>query len=677
MIRSPINGIFHSPVVMSSFKSVSAALLLYVGALGVTVEFARAQVLLPDLEESGTNPNTLPSQSQNTNIQLEQPIGLTPQDLSPEPSEGEAPTGSNQYDDGWTVAPQTNEDAVGSIGSGSNAIEINHLSAVTSDSVGTLTPENGGLSPAIWQGTRFESIDFLLRELSAALRSPAVRSALRRLLLSQATPPDIMEREGAFIERRLQALSSIGETKSAASLLSITPGRSANPRLVQIEADVALSENRLVDACALASTEARETTEEYWQKLLLFCQVLAGSFAEAQLGISLMRELGTDDPGLFLMLDSMMHGNVPILNDLESQTPLYMAVVKASNARLGEDILGSQTPSPVILAMIAANTSLDPEERLISGEQAFASGTISADDFRAIMSSVTFSDEQRASPLSSSETMDGHLARALLYQAATKQSVQSAQAEAVSLALRYARRDGLYASTIDAFMDVIRGLPPRSDLVWFAGDVIRAFVLTGYNDRTAAWLQMLAHNATVQKDAKQTLVELSPLLRLAGINDHSGATNVRPSEWLAMIRQENDWREKAALLFSLLDSLGSPVPPQMWESLREQPYIADIGYDRQANENASTEQDEMPVPPKTMARSNEIPDPALWFRLLSATNSGRAGEAILLAALVLGENGAITPNPVVVGHVIRSLGQLGLEREARALAIEAAITSGL
>ena len=60
-----------------------------------------------------------------------------------------------------------------------------------------------------------------------------------------------------------------------------------------------------------------------------------------------------------------------------------------------------------------------------------------------------------------------------------------------------------------------------------------------------------------------------------------------------------------------------------------------------------------------------------------ATTNLRVGETILLSLLVLGEAGPAQANPTVLHKVIKSLRNVGLDREARALAVEAAVASGL
>jgi hypothetical protein len=612
------------------------------GAAVVMVLLAGPGHAQTELIEPETVPVTLPEMEQPTEPALElEP--LVPQSLEPIVDNGGSDTTSGTTNGKWAPTDQS----VGSIGTGADSIEIDELTTVSSDSVGLLNEGEGGLPYTIWRGTRYEVVHDLIGRLPVSTTSPALRRVMRRLLLSEAALPDNATGNGDFIARRLEALSAMGEAAAARDLLAVTPGRNANERLLRVESDVALNAGKFVEACSSASGVVADGAGDYWQKLFIFCQILAGATAEADLGLALIREMGAEEDELLMMLGAMIQGETPMLNTLSDQSPLHMAVLRASNARLAEDAI--EVPSPVILAAIATNDNMDISTRLAAGELAASSAALPVFDHRKLYRTVPFTVDEMESPISTAETLSGHMARALLYQAARKQAVQGAKAEATALALEIARRDDLYASTADAFLDIIAGVAPRSDLIWFAGDAIRAFVLTGNAGAARGWLKMLELNALRSPEAMEALTKLVPVVRLANLHDEEFPSQVGIVEWLDTVGGEENWRDQAVLLFSLLDNLGEPVDPQSWENL---------GFD-------------------DLGEGMTMMDPALWYRLTAAANGGRIGETVLLASLILGQEGAGQVDSITMGHVVRSLSTTGLYEEARTLAIEAAIAGGL
>ncbi len=72
-----------------------------------------------------------------------------------------------------------------------------------------------------------------------------------------------------------------------------------------------------------------------------------------------------------------------------------------------------------------------------------------------------------------------------------------------------------------------------------------------------------------------------------------------------------------------------------------------------------------------------MPQPSIWRSLELAASNVRVGETILLSLLAIGHTGPLEANPIVLHKVLISLRKIGLEKEARNLALEAAIASGL
>ena len=108
-------------------------------------------------------------------------------------------------------------------------------------------------------------------------------------------------------------------------------------------------------------------------------------------------------------------------------------------------------------------------------------------------------------------------------------------------------------------------------------------------------------------------------------------------------------RNRALMLYSLLEALDKPIGTAAWAAL-----LGEGG--------------------KVGA---VIPDAALRHTLRDAAEGGRVGETVLLALLVLGRDGAEAADPLTVIAVIGALRRIGFGAEARALALEAAIAAGV
>jgi hypothetical protein len=530
---------------------------------------------------------------------------------------------------------------------GGPMVQVDPLRAIDPDTVGTLTEGQGGFGPDMWRGTQRSLVDALLPRLPVNAPSSAVRDLMRRLLLSSAAAPQGGVEPGGLVALRAQVLAAMGDIVGVNGLLNATPDRAANERLLRIEADMRLLANDNARACAIAQAQVHERPATYWQKAFVFCQGLAGEHDKAALGLGLLKELGEKDPVFFALAGALATGAAPALASLADPTPLHLAAARVAKAQLPADVLASGRPG--ILRTVATSPNAPIEVRLKAAELAEAAGALPIDALRQLYSGVQFSEKDLANALSKAESQGGPMTRALLFRAALLQTVPTAQAEAVEKALALARGEGRYDSAARVFLPIVKRMPVSAELMWFAPEAARALVGAGEAEAARPWLQLLRAGAVFNQDAGRALTRLLPLAKLGGFAGDDAWTPQALLDWWTEVKGQQQARRRAALLFSLFEALDVPVPGQAWDALVE------------GAERAS-------VP---------MPDPVLWFRLAQAVKAGRVGETVLLALVVLGEDGVVRGDPQVLRAVVGDLRAVGLKAEARALAVEAALAAGL
>ena len=106
---------------------------------------------------------------------------------------------------------------------------------------------------------------------------------------------------------------------------------------------------------------------------------------------------------------------------------------------------------------------------------------------------------------------------------------------------------------------------------------------------------------------------------------------------------------KTSILLALLEGLDRPAPDEAWDGLSK----AEID------------------------PAASLPSPAVLRRLEVASATERRGAAILAALATFGDEGPAGSHPLVLGMAIAGLRHIGLQAEARALAIDAAVGAGL
>lgn len=564
-----------------------------------------------------------------------------------------------------------------------DGVRIGSLQTIDPDTTGVLGVEDGGFGPDMWFGTSRRMLQTMMRHIPVNVGSSTMRGVMRRLLLTPAKVPEGLPGNAAHIIRRVELLAEMGDLDGVGQLLDAIPDRGRYDQLARHETDTRFLANDNARACSLAAGQIGVADSQYWQKAFIFCQALAGEHDAAALGVSLLIETGDEDPAFSILVDALA-GREVTLESLPDPSPLHLSMARIANVRLPADVISSNRPG--ILRTIAVSPNASVELRLEAAERAEQAGALPTDTLRQLYTSVSFSDQEMANPLSRAEAESGPLSRALLYRTALIQTVPTAQAEAVTRALSLAREGGRYASTVRAFMPILRRVPPSAELVWFAPEVIRALLVGGELEAVGPWFALLRANSMYNEQSAEALDTLLPVARLAGTVAPEDWGAKQLAAWWGRTRDKQGGAAKAALLYGLLEVLGEKVPDEAWEVLLDGPQRTTVA----------------------------MPNPALWNRLETLSHDIAAaadepaelslqesydsdeqdfeqsdgqpeaprsqpyvGKAIVLSLMALGEGRLGQAEPVVLRQVLGGLMAVGLEDEVRALSLEAAVAAGL
>ncbi|MGB1547076.1 MAG: hypothetical protein ACPHIA_00890, partial [Alphaproteobacteria bacterium] len=204
----------------------------------------------------------------------------------------------------------------------------------------------------------------------------------------------------------------------------------------------------------------------------------------------------------------------------------------------------------------------------------------------------------------------------------------------------------LYATAVRVNLPTLLAIAPTPELSWFAVEAGKALLLAGQTTEAFAWLAIVQQEAYGSANAEAMRDQLWPFLKLA---DGGGNLTWEAARLLAWAKASESAKEEAALLFGLLDALGEPVGSAEWAAI-----LSDA--------------------PR---RTTVVPAHAIRHGLEEAAAAGRIGETVLLALLSLGEGGPAEAAPITLEAVIAALRQIGLEEDARRIAIEACLMRGL
>lgn len=542
-------------------------------------------------------------------------------------------------------------------GGATSTIQVGTPPPVDTEAVGLADPAALGLPPTLWKDSARALVEQVIADVPAATVSQPARDLLRRLLAAAAPPPAGPDASPGqtFVGTRAAKLFQTGDVEDAAALARLVPTRNWDEALARLQLDSAFAAYDNATACATARSQIARFGTPYWQKALIFCQLLNNEQSRAQLGLTILQEQKAPDDPAFEQLFAKLSGDTKArVEKLPDPTPLHLAMMRAANLSLPASL--AETNDPLILRIVATSPNASAELRLAAGERAEAYGALPTAALTQLYEGLNFTPEQLGNPLGVAQNDRGPRGRAALYLAAKDMPVGAQRAELLQKSWRLARERGIYPTTVRVDLPLVLDMQPGPDLMFFAPDVTRALLFAGKFQEAQHWYREVKIEAASGNElAANAEALLSPLFWLADPNERK--TNIPPlvarfAAW-QKAQQSLDAASLAqhtAVLVTLLTSTGAEPDPALLAPLLT-----------------------AKAKPATVA----MPDMGLWLGLGAALTAGHVGETALFSLAALGPNGPAGAAPQTTALVLDALRAAGLDADAQALAVETAILGGL
>ena len=516
------------------------------------------------------------------------------------------------------------------------ALGATPLAAPDADEAGALPAAVKALPSTLWAGTGRNIVDALLGQV-VPTTSPALQDLAFRLIASPAALPAGPAAPGALLAVRAAQLLTLGHTEAALVLLRTVPPVQMISDAGQVMVELLFLNQDQTNACAAVKSRQPSWQGMFWDEAQVTCALLAGQSTPAQVGIDLLNEDGAAS-GFSALVSRASGFDVPAPQELPAPQPLSLALIAKAGKGLPPSIL--TTGSLAVLRSVAQTPGFPQDARLIAAEKAAAFGALPPETLAEAYLALPLDNDERAAPMNAALHTNAVRARAILFNAARDASDPTARAQYLGVFLEKSSDAGLYAVAVRAAKPLLLSLPATPDRRADAVDMARALYAL---DRPAAarpWFDLLPPGGQQQ---------FLPLAAIVGGDQAPAWGNaVMLDPGLAAGDATTAAVNRAALAAGLLIALGRPAP-----AAATLPLLAEGG--------AVTWQAPAAGPPVLVR---------------SAAQRHELGGALLGLLASLGSAGAGAPPPLVI-DAVAALHQLGLETEARALAIDAAIAAGL
>ncbi len=497
------------------------------------------------------------------------------------------------------------------------SIQALPLPPVDASWIGILSAGKGGFPHAMWDGTARAVVAADLPQLQPAA-SPALRDLTRRLLLTDASSPpgDSGPGGASLIELRLDRLIALGFVEPGLALLAILPDGMTSETTDRDGIELRFAANDTAGACNDVGAKIVRYQGAWWARALIACQALAGDNAKAALGQSLLADQkAPPDPGFDALIDRLGGRKIEI-RKLASPDPIKLALLAASKAKLPADALAAADLAS--LYGWAMNAKLPPEDRLAAAERAELYGAVTPDGLAALYDQIPAPAKpvQRTALLKAKKPAAEARTRALLYQLAHNADDPAQRRDAITALLADAKQRGAFAAAALLLAPAVTQLPLEGAPPDFAADAARVLLAAGSADKSLPWIEASQSKA------------LALLARWAAGGKFDAQLLTDALAELAARGPAASPRQ-ADLLNALAGALGVPVM------------------------SAATATASHPASGQSL------------------------GESVLTALLAAVSGDRLTSDPATLAQAVAGLRAAGLDADARRLAVEAALDSGI
>jgi hypothetical protein len=494
-----------------------------------------------------------------------------------------------------------------------------------------MATDGSGLPLELWRGLDLKAVEELLAPLELPPRSPAVHRLWRRVLLASATPPAGSPNEEYFVALRLEALYRSGLLSDMEAVLSRTGLSGPIVQMLRARRDIGLGRREIgcrgIAALAAPGSGLPGRLKGEMQLLSGYCAAAAGDTRGAALAAELAREEGVEAELPLAVLLGFAEGTKPKL-----ALPARVLLLDYRFLELLGPVNVAQVfdrAEPALVSALAVDTKLSARARIAAAEAALGLNALAPE----MMAEV-----YRLTPLTSAGGVDPAapgvepmLRQALYFQAMEAARPGTQKVRFLRAILEAARRRGAHLQMARVLAPSIADLPITPDAFWFAETALETELLAGRFDLARRWAEAANLKSWL------ALIDVADPGRRSGRSASLGA--------IAELAQGGRLGgETLQRLATVLDALDIDVPIGLWDAANRAPQPA----------------------------SGHLPQTGVLADLASARR-GEAARAILLVMRALGPAGPEGANLLALGDALRALRRVGLEADARQLALEALV----
>ena len=526
-------------------------------------------------------------------------------------------------------------------------IDSIELRDIESGTIGTLYEGEGGLNSTMWQGSEREFIEKYLKLIPINKKSDLIIELTKQLLLTSAqTPPG--ESKDNIILIRINKLIDLGDLENAKLLIDAIQNDRKSEKLLKKEIEINLSLNNFDLVCLdIDEKNKKYSSDLFWQKIQIFCQILNGDINKANLGISLIKEDESFSDHDFLnIVDSLIYKEN--IDSLEFQDLSLLNLIMTRIGKINLDDEFYFPDDPLFLSLIYRMPNVPITARIQALEKSQKLISLPIETIEEIYNSYEVNDSEMNFSLDDKSLDLGPASQAILYQRAIKEPEDENKAKILKKALELGKDKDNYSLILKLNLKTLLEIKPSKNLIWFANTASEALFYSNETERAFEWYELLLKMKDRDIDLFIDFMDLWTIAEITKLYEKDFTNNknfdVSQDEIISLINRFSS--ENKQIIFDtvglyILETFGFKINPKLW--------LATINQ-----------------------QSEELimPNPSIMSLLDFAIKNNRIGESVLLILIATDGKELNEFNPFFLQKIIQSLDRIGLGAKIKDLTIE-------
>jgi hypothetical protein len=359
------------------------------------------------------------------------------------------------------------------------------------DTIGFYDQTSNGFNPSMWENSNFESVKFLIDQLSDNYQSKSIINLLDKTLLSISTPPKKNKISSqSFLDLKMEYYIQNQNDNVVKKILDqVSLDDWTDYDLVNYINHYLIS-NNYKNVCV---KKYLNRFNEAKTKLIYqtFCKAMSNNLPATDLLLSLLQEQGQVDKEFLYIINSYINGQEIDLKNIEFINPLKLSLINNKNIDFSELV---SSESDINIKKYYALSNLKNTEKKVRIIEELVQKNIISSNILSNSYKNYLSDNNIFTNIEYKNAKNDLEKRIFLFSQIRNNSDQKSLVKLTSNFINEMRTSDMLYSSYSLIYDKIKVIQPKSDYSKQVLDICILLMMNGDNERCREWSQIIKFN---------------------------------------------------------------------------------------------------------------------------------------------------------------------------------------